>query len=310
MRVLVTGGSGFIGSHFCERLVSEGNEILVLDNLSTGKKENLKRIKDVGFIKADVTKKLNVKGKIDAIAHLASPASPADFGRMQLEIALTNSIGTKNILDLAVKKNSSVLLASTSEIYGDPQVHPQSEDYFGNVNIVGPRSCYDESKRFAETLSYIYADKFDLKINIARIFNTYGPRMRSDDGRAIPNFIVHALKNQPVPINGNGKQTRSFCYITDMVDGLHRLMKYKNDVSNLSIFNLGSPDERKLIDVAKLVIKLSNSSSRIEQKPPLDDEPQQRKPNIDKARRELNWDPKVKMEEGLTMTIESFQRKL
>ena len=307
MRILVAGGSGFIGSHLCDRLIQEGHNVMVLDNLATSKRENLKNVKGLKFIKADITKKISITEKIDIIANLASPASQVDFKKMQLEIAMVNTVGTKNLLDLAVSKKSGFLTASTSEIYGDPQVHPQPEDYWGNVNTIGPRSCYDESKRFAETLCYIYAEKYGLKINIARIFNTYGPRMRIDDGRAVPNFIRHALKNQPIPINGSGKQTRSFCYVSDLVDGLYKLMNYENPINNLSVFNLGNPDERKLIDLAKMIIKLTQSSSKIEHKPPLADEPQQRRPNIEKAKRELGWEPKVRLEDGLRKTIDWYR---
>ena len=305
--ILVTGGAGFIGSHLCEKLL-ETNKVICVDNLITGNKENVKlflKHPNFIFIEHDVTRPLKLDYEIDEIYHLASPASPVDYAKKPIETMMANSLGTKNVLDLARGKNARILLASTSEVYGDPKKHPQSEDYWGNVNPIGPRSCYDESKRFAEALGISYHQVYGVDVRIARIFNTYGPRMRSNDGRAIPNFVTQALRGEDITVYGNGKQTRSFCYISDMVEGLTRLMssKYKGEV-----FNLGNPDERRIIDVAKMIREMTNSKSKIVFRPLPKDDPVRRKPDIRKAKEKLGWEPKVKFERGLEKTIEWFRR--
>ncbi|MCD6590653.1 MAG: SDR family oxidoreductase [Candidatus Aenigmarchaeota archaeon] len=304
--VLVTGGAGFIGSHLVDALV-ENNRVICIDNLSTGRKSNISHLlkhKNFKFIRHDVTKPLNIAGKIDRIFHLASPASPVDYRKNPIKTMMANSLGTYNMLELARKKKARFLLASTSEVYGDPKKHPQPEDYWGNVNPTGPRSCYDESKRFAEALTMSYHEKYGMGVRIARIFNTYGPRMRSNDGRAIPNFVTQALRGEDITVYGDGKQTRSFCYISDMVKGLIKLMEseYSGDV-----FNLGNPDERRIIDVAKKIKKITNSKSKIVFLPLPKDDPARRKPDIKKSKRFLKWEPKVNFDHGLKLTIEWFK---
>lgn len=304
--ILVTGGAGFIGSHLIDALI-EKNKVICIDNISTGKKENIAHLlknKNFKFLKHDVAKPLNISGKIDYIFHLASPASPVDYQKNPIETMMANSFGTKYMLDLAKRKRAKFLLASTSEVYGDPEKHPQSEDYWGNVNPVGPRSCYDESKRFAEALTMAYHRVHDLDVKIARIFNTYGPRMRTNDGRVIPNFITQALSNKPITVYGDGKQTRSFCYISDMVDGLIRLAfsEYSGEV-----FNLGNPDEKRIIDVAERIKKMTSSKSPIIFMSLPDDDPERRKPDIKKAKTMLGWEPKISFDEGIGKTIEWFK---
>lgn len=306
--ILVTGGSGFIGSHLCEVLL-KNNKVICVDNLVTGSKDNIKLLlKDPNFIfiEHDVSKPLETDHKVDEIYHLASPASPVDYAKLPIETMMANSLGTLNILNLAREKNAKFLLASTSEVYGDPEKHPQSEDYWGNVNPTGPRSCYDESKRFAEALSVAYKNTHGVDVKIARIFNTYGPRMRSNDGRAIPNFVTQALKNEPITVYGNGKQTRSFCYISDMVKGLIKLMGSKHVGES---FNIGNPDERRVIDVAKMIKEMTKSDSKIVFKSLPKDDPARRKPNIRKVRNELGWEPVMGFQEGLNKTIDWFREK-
>ncbi len=307
MRALVTGCAGFIGSHLCEFLLKKGYEVIGVDNLCTGSIKNLEEIKDsITFIKKDITRPLRISGALDEIYNLASPASPVAYQRMPIQTILTNSLGTKNMLDLALKKGASFLQASTSEVYGNPLKHPQKEDYFGNVNPVGPRACYDESKRFAETLTINYYWKFGVKTRIARIFNTYGPKMSKDDGRVIPNFITQALKNQPITVYGRGLQTRSFCYISDMVQGLYKLMQSDYCMP----INLGNPKEIRIIELAKLVKKLTKSNSKIVFKKIPPDDPAKRRPDIRLAKKVLHWKPKVCLRDGLKSTIRWFEKNL
>lgn len=305
MRALVTGCAGFIGSHLCEFLIKKGYEVIGVDNLYTGTKKNINFLpkENFTFIKKDITKRLKIKGKIDEIYNLASPASPVAYQNEPIATMLANSIGVKNMLDLALEKNAVFLQASTSEVYGDPLKHPQKESYFGNVNPIGPRACYDESKRFAETLTVNYHNEFGTDVRIARIFNTYGPKMQQSDGRVIPNFIMQALSNKPITVYGRGQQTRSFCYIDDMVLGLYKLM---HSNYNLPV-NLGNPRETKIIDLAKLIKKLANSDSKIVfTKMPIDD-PVRRKPDITLAKKLLKWKPRVLLKQGLKKTIEWFK---
>lgn len=308
-KVLVTGGAGFIGSHLCEELLKKGYQVVCLDNLVTGSEENIKDLKNnpnFEFIKADVTKDTNPDLNVQYIFHLASPASPADFDKIPEEIALTNSLGTLNVLKLAQKTKARVLIASTSEVYGDPKEHPQKETYWGNVNSFGPRSCYDESKRFGETLTYIYLQKHGIDARIVRIFNTYGPKMRKNDGRAVSNFINQALEGKEITIYGDGESTRSFCYVSDMVEGLIKLM-FTEGLKG-EVVNIGNPEEYKIIDLAKKIKDLIGSKSEIVFKPALPDDPQQRKPDITKAKKLLSWEPKVSVDEGLKKTIEFYRK--
>lgn len=305
---LVTGGAGFIGSHLCEKLLTDGYNIVCLDNLCTSKKENISHLlndKNFTYLQHDITKPLTINEEVNFIFHLASPASPVDYQKMPIETLLTGSSGTHNALEFAKEKDATFLLASSSEVYGDPTAHPQLESYWGSVNPIGPRSCYDEAKRFAEALTMAYHRKHDLDVRIARIFNTYGPRMRADDGRAIPNFITQALANKPITVYGNGSQTRSFCYVSDMVDGICRMMfsgKAKGEV-----INLGNPNEVTIRELAEKVKKLINSDSEIAFKALPQDDPQRRCPDISRAREILNWEPKVDLDAGLIETIEWFE---
>lgn len=306
-RVLITGGAGFIGSHLCDILLSKGYRVICMDNLITGKVENIRHIideKDFEFIKHNVTQYIDIKGKIDYILHFASPASPVDYLMYPIQTLKVGSLGTHNALGLAKSKKAAFLLASTSEVYGDPLVNPQREEYWGNVNPVGPRGVYDEAKRFAEAMTMAYHRVHKVETRIVRIFNTYGPRMREDDGRAIPNFINQALHNKPVTIYGDGSQTRSFCYVSDLVDGICRLLmsKVNNPV------NIGNPNEMSLLKLAKSIIKITGSESRIVHKALPVDDPKVRRPDISKAKSLLGWRPKVGIEDGLGMTIDWFSR--
>ena len=306
-RVLITGGAGFIGSHFCDLLINKGYAVICVDNLITGSKKNIKQLlkdKNFAFIKHDVTRFIKIKGKIDYVLHFASPASPVDYLKYPIKTLKVGSLGTHNALGLAKEKKAKFLITSTSEVYGDPLQHPQRESYWGNVNPVGPRGVYDEAKRFAEaiTMAYHKAHKVDTKI--VRIFNTYGERMRQHDGRAIPNFIDQALKNKPITVFGNGGQTRSFCYISDMVEGIYRLLKSNTHAP----VNIGNPYEFSIIRLARLIVKLTKSKSKIVfEKLPTDD-PKVRRPDITLAKSELKWKPDVNLEEGLTKTIEYFKK--
>jgi nucleoside-diphosphate-sugar epimerase len=309
MKVLVTGGAGFIGSFLCEALLKNGHDVLCLDNLSTGKMSNIKHLmKDpkFKFLEHDVTKPIDIDA--DMIFHLASPASPVDYQKLPIETSMANSLGTFNMLNLANKNKARFLLSSTSEVYGNPLEHPQKENYWGNVNPIGMRSCYDESKRFAETLTTSFHNRHGLDVRIARIFNTFGPRMRFDDGRAIPNFIIQSLTGKPITVYGDGKQTRSFCYISDMVEGLIKMM-FTDGLSG-EVFNLGNTEERTVLEVAEMIKKMTKSNSEIVFKPLPQDDPIRRKPNIDRAKKILGWEPKVDFISGLKKMIEIFEEEL
>jgi len=304
--VLVSGGAGFIGSHLCERLLSGGSRVICVDNFVTGRKENVNHLfsdKNFSLVEHDITQPLKVKEKIDRIFNLASPASPVDFEKIPLEILAANSAGTGNMLELAAEKNARFLQASTSEVYGDPLEHPQKETYWGNVNPNGPRSCYDEGKRFSEALAMAYSRARGVEVRIARIFNTFGPRMRPDDGRVVPNFIMQALHGKPLTVYGKGEQTRSFCYVSDLVGGIVRLM----DSSYPLPVNIGNPDEFTVLQLAEEVIRLTGSKSKISFKPLPKDDPAKRKPDISVAKKQLGWQPKTRLEEGLKATIEWFK---
>jgi len=306
LRILVTGGAGFIGSHLCERLLEEGHEVVCLDNLITGSKENLAGIDGhprFSFVLADVTQPFNLE--VDVVAHLASPASPVDYQRWPVETMLANSLGTYNCLELARKKRARFLLASTSEVYGDPQVSPQSEGYLGNVNPVGPRACYDESKRFAEAMAFTYRRLYGIHAVIVRIFNTFGPRMRREDGRVVPNFITQALEGRPLTVYGDGSQTRSFCYVEDLVEGLVRVMV--SDGLDGQVINLGSDEEMTILRFAELVLEATGADCGITHLPLPEDDPLQRRPDLTRARELLGWQPRVSMEEGLRRVIDWFR---
>lgn len=316
MRILVTGGAGFIGSHLCDRLLDEGHEVVVIDNLITGSLDNITHLagrEDFAFIKHDVSNFIFVPGEIQAVMHLASPASPnpaSPFGYPQLPIQTlkVGALGTHNALGVARWREAAFLLASTSEVYGDPQEHPQKESYWGHVDPVGPRSVYDEAKRFAEAITMAYHRYHDIDTHIARIFNTYGPRMRLDDGRVIPNFICQALTQKPLTVYGDGSQTRSFCYIEDMIEGLYRLLR--SDVNEP--VNLGNPTELTILELAEFVNELTENPAGLEFLPDRRDpnDPQQRKPDISLANAVLGWEPQVDLEEGLARTIEDFEKRL
>lgn len=308
MNILVSGGAGFIGSHLCKSLLKNEDKVICVDNLLTGDLCNLSDIKSnphFQFLQHDIVTPLPLKDKIDQIYHLASPASPIDYQNYPLETLLTNSQGTYNLLAHARKNKARFLLASTSEVYGDPKEHPQNESYWGHVNPFGPRSCYDEAKRFAESLCYTYVHKFNVDVRIIRIFNTYGPNMQKDDGRVISNFINQAIKNQPVTIYGKGSQTRSFCYVSDLVNGIIKTME-KPDIKG-EIINLGNPDEHTILEIAEMIIQLTNSKSKIVFKPLPQDDPTRRKPDIIKAQKLLGWEPTIPLKEGLFKTIDYFK---
>lgn len=308
MRILITGGAGFIGSHLVDYYLSEGNEMIVIDNLITGEEENIVQHldkKQLKFMKQDVCDVSKIEGDIDLILHFACPASPFDYLKYPVETLKVMSLGTYNLLELALTKKAKFFLASTSEVYGDPEVHPQKEDYFGNVNLLSMRAVYDEGKRFAETLTLSYYRKFNLKIGIVRIFNTYGERMRSGDGRVIPTFISEALKNKPLPIFGDGTQTRSFCYIEDMLNGLVRAVEIDYPMP----INLGNPVEYTILQLADIVKRLCQSRSEYKFSPLPDSDPKKRKPDISKAKELLDWEPKISLEQGLKKVIEWFREK-
>ena len=303
---LVTGGAGFLGSHLCQRLLEEGNRVICLDNLITGSLNNIEPLKaDKNFtvILHYISKPIDIKEKIHYLLHFASPASPADYLNYPIQTLKVGSLGTHNALGLAKVKGARLLLASTSEVYGDPLVHPQNEEYWGNVNCVGPRGVYDEAKRFAEAITMAYHRVHKVDTAIVRIFNTYGPRMRKNDGRAIPNFISQALENKSLTVYGKGLQTRSFCYVDDLVEGILRLLKC--DI-NFPV-NIGNPNEMRLIELARAIIRISQSKSRIKYESLPVDDPKQRRPDITKARKHLKWQPKVALETGLSGTIEWFR---
>lgn len=304
-KILVTGGAGFLGSHLCERLLNRGHEVICLDNFFTGTKANLLSFQDHPFfelIRHDICSPIQLE--VDEIYNLACPASPIHYQHDPVKTVRTCVQGALNVLELARGCSAKILQASTSEVYGDPTVHPQSEDYFGNVNPIGIRSCYDEGKRCAETLFFDYHRQYGLKIKVPRIFNTYGPRMHPQDGRVVSNFIVQALQNQPITIYGSGEQTRSFCYFDDLIEGLIGLMETPDEVTGP--MNLGNPEEFTILELAKLVIELTGSRSNLEFRPALSDDPKQRKPNIALAMGTLGWKPRAAVREGLVRTIEYF----
>jgi dTDP-glucose 4,6-dehydratase len=306
LRIVVSGAAGFIGSHFCDRLLAEGHTVVAVDNFLTGHPANLAHLKGVArfqFVQQDITTPFTVDGPVDYVANLASPASPKDYLEHPIETLDVGSVGTRHMLELAREKGARFLVTSTSECYGDPMVHPQVETYWGNVNPVGPRSCYDESKRFAEAMTMAFHRKHGVRTNIARIFNTFGPRMKLDDGRVVPAFLDQALRGEPMTVFGDGSQTRSFCYVSDLVDGLYRLMQSDERYP----VNLGNPREMTILEFAEHIRRLTGSQSPIQFRPLPEDDPKQRKPNIEKAQRVLGWSPKVELDEGLRRTVEYFQ---
>jgi len=305
-RYLVTGGAGFLGSHLCEAMVEAACEVICVDNYITGRSQNLSNL--VGhrlftLKEHDITLPFQIDGKIDGIFHMASPASPIDYAKYPIETLRVGSIGSDNILNLALAKNCPVLITSTSEVYGDPLEHPQKEAYWGNVNPIGPRGCYDESKRYMEALTMAYNRTHGLRTRIVRIFNTYGSRMRTDDGRVVPNFCMQAIKGQDITVNGNGKQTRSFCYVSDLIEGIQRAFLCDHELP----INLGNPTEMSMLAFAEVVLKLSGSRSRIIFRDLPEDDPKTRCPDITKAKKLLGWEPQVKLEQGLAKTYEYFK---
>lgn len=308
-RVLVTGGAGFLGSHLCDRLLREGNDVLCLDNLFTGSKENIRHLMGnpyFEFIRHDITEPLYIE--VDQIYNLACPASPVHYQHDPIKTAKTSVYGAINMLGLAKRTGARILQASTSEVYGDPQVHPQPESYRGCVNPIGIRACYDEGKRMAETLFFDYHRRHQVEIKVIRIFNTYGPRMNVNDGRVVSNFIVQALKNEDITIYGDGKQTRSFCYVDDLIEGMIRLMNSPKEFTGP--VNVGNPGEFTMLELAQKVIRLTGSDSKIVYEPLPSDDPMQRKPVIDLAREQLSWEPQIPLEEGLQKTIAYFREIL
>lgn len=306
--IVIAGGAGFIGSHLCDRFVQQGFRVTCVDNLLTGSEENIRHLSGnalFSFIKQDVTVPFEITGAVHHILNLASPASPADYQKYPIETLRTGAWGTWNLLEMAETKKARFLLASTSEVYGDPKIHPQREDYWGNVNPVGPRSCYDEAKRYAESLTTFHHQEYGVDIRIARIFNTYGPRMRLNDGRALPTFLGQALQAKPLTIFGDGSQTRSFCYVEDMVTGMEKLLFS----SERGPINLGNPEEITLLEFAKQILKLTESSSGIVFSPLPEDDPKTRKPDISKARAILDWNPVVDLEIGLKRTLSFYKER-
>ncbi len=306
---LVTGGSGFIGSHLCDRLISENHSVICIDNLITGNLSNISQLKDnnnFSFLKQDVTEYIDLSEDIDCILHFASPASPIDYMELPIQTLKVGSLGTHKALGLAKAKRASFLLASSSEVYGDPLIHPQREDYLGNVNPIGPRGVYDEAKRFAEALTMAYHRVHSIETRIARIFNTFGPRMRKNDGRVVPAFITQAMSGEPLTVFGNGSQTRSFCYISDLVDGIMQLVGSQI----CEPVNIGNPSEISIIDFAQLILSLTGSKSKVVFKPLPEDDPKVRRPDISMAKSSLGWKPKIGLEEGLKKTIQWFSQNL
>jgi dTDP-glucose 4,6-dehydratase len=309
VRTIITGGAGFVGSHLCDRFLGEGHEVICIDNLITGNMANLEHLRSnprFSFIRHDISHPIDIDGPVDNVLHFASPASPVDYLRHPIPTLKVGSLGTHNTLGLAKSKKARFLLASTSEVYGDPEQHPQREDYWGHVNPIGMRGVYDEAKRFAEAMTMAYHRFHSVDTRIVRIFNTYGERMRLDDGRVLPNLIGQALRGEPLTVYGDGSQTRSFCYVSDLVDGIARLRAsdFHEPV------NLGNPDEVSILDFAKEILELTGSTSAIVFKPLPQDDPRVRRPDIDRARRLLNWEPKVSRPEGLKRTVEHFHASI
>ena len=308
-RVLITGAAGFLGSHLCDQFIQEGYEVIGMDNLLTGSLSNIEHLyplKEFSFYHHDVSKFIHVPGPLDYILHFASPASPIDYLKMPIQTLKVGSLGTHNCLGLAKAKKARILVASTSEVYGDPLVHPQPEEYWGNVNPVGPRGVYDEAKRFQEAITMAYHNFHGLETRIVRIFNTYGPRMRLNDGRALPAFIGQALRGEDLTVYGDGTQTRSFCYVSDLIEGIYRLLLS----DEWRPVNIGNPHEISLLEFAKEIIALSGTPSKITFKPLPQDDPKQRQPDISRAKEVLGWEPKIAREKGLALTYEYFKKQL
>jgi dTDP-glucose 4,6-dehydratase len=309
MRILVTGGAGFLGSHLCDRLLAEGHDVVAMDNLITGSTDNIAHLaghRRFQFVHHDVTNYIYLSGPLDAILHFASPASPIDYLELPIQTLKVGSLGTHNALGLALAKSARFLLASTSEIYGDPLVHPQQESYWGNVNPIGPRGVYDEAKRFSEAMTMAYHRSHNVDSRIVRIFNTYGPRMRLRDGRVVPNFVGQALRHEPLTVYGQGKQTRSFCYVSDLVDGIYRLLLSQEN----SPVNIGNPAELTIYEFAQVINELTDNPAGIRFEPLPVDDPQQRQPDITKAQQCLGWSPQVDLRSGMTQTVEWFRNQL
>ena len=309
MRVLITGAAGFLGSHLCDRFLADGHEVVGLDNLVTGSEENVAHLRSeprFRFVRHDVSTPTDVEGPLDGVLHFASPASPVDYLELPIETLLVGSAGTHPALELARRKAARFFMASTSEVYGDPLVHPQQEDYWGNVNPVGPRAVYDEAKRFSEAMTMAYHTHHGVDTRIVRIFNTYGPRMRPRDGRVVSNFIVQALTGEPITIYGDGSQTRSFCFVSDEVEGIYRLFQH----GDVQPTNIGNPDEYTVRQLAELVVELTGSKSPIVREPLPVDDPKVRRPDISRARQMLGWEPTVPVREGLARTIEYFASRV
>jgi len=307
-RTLITGGAGFLGSHLCEYFLNKGHEVIAMDNLCTGTIDNIAHLRgeSFSFIKHDVTDYIFIDGPVDYILHFASPASPIDYLEMPIQTLKVGSLGTHKALGLAKEKGARLLLASTSEVYGDPQIHPQPETYWGNVNPVGPRGVYDEAKRFAEAMTMAYHEYHGVETRIVRIFNTYGPRMRPNDGRAIPAFVPQALRGEDITVFGDGAQTRSFCFVKDLVEGIYRLLMS----DEAQPVNVGNPDERTILQLAEAILKITGSKSRIVHEPLPVNDPKIRQPDISRAQRILNWGPTVELEDGLKVTIDWFRQCL
>jgi dTDP-glucose 4,6-dehydratase len=306
---VITGAAGFLGSHLTDLLLSRGHKVIGLDNFVTGSVDNISHLggnPNFKFIQQDVTEFIFLESPVDYVWHFASPASPIDYLKIPIQTMKVGSLGTHKALGLAKNKNARFLVASTSEIYGDPLVHPQTEEYWGNVNTIGPRGCYDEAKRFAEALTMAYHREHKVQTRIVRIFNTYGPRMRLNDGRVVPAFISQALTNKPITVFGKGTQTRSFCYVSDLIEGIYRLMMSDYDLP----VNIGNPTEMTMLQFAEAIVKATKSKSKIVHKPLPQDDPKQRKPNITKAKSILKWEPKVPLAEGMEKTIAYFKKKV
>ena len=307
-RTLVTGGAGFLGSHLCEYFLNKGHEVICMDNLITGSKDNISCIKNkkFQFVEHNVSEFIKLEGELDYIMHFASPASPIDYLELPIQTLKVGALGTHNVLGLAKAKSATFLLASTSEVYGDPLVHPQPEAYWGNVNPIGPRGVYDEAKRFAEAITMAYHRTHGVNTKIVRIFNTYGPRMRVNDGRAIPNFLKQALTGKDLTIYGDGSQTRSFCYVSDLIEGIYRLLTSDQNEP----VNIGNPSEMTIKEMADKILQATNSKSKISHVPLPEDDPKVRQPDITRAKKYLNWEPVVKLDEGLQSTLKYFKEQL